>query len=112
MNTSLFRYFKVSSSYAIFHAEIEKFRQIMTKNGYPEKFFDKIVHSFLNKIFEKVPTELIAPKRVVIFFHYHILACTLFKFGNKSLNYFPLPIRIFNYGVFFDGTKIVIFFSI
>ena len=39
----------------------------MTKNGYPEKFFDKIVRSFLNKIFEKAPTELIAPKRVVIF---------------------------------------------
>ena len=30
----------------------------MTKNGYPEKFFDKVV---VNKIFEKAPTELIAP---------------------------------------------------
>ena len=39
----------------------------MTKNGYPEKFFDKIVRSFLNKIFEKALTELIAPKRVVVF---------------------------------------------
>ena len=68
INTLLFRYFNISSSYAIFHAEIEKFRQIMTKNGYPDKFFDKIVRSFLNKIFEKAPTELIAPKRLVIFF--------------------------------------------
>ena len=40
----------------------------MTKNGYPEKFFDEIVRSFLNKILEKAPTELIAPKRVVVFF--------------------------------------------
>ena len=39
----------------------------MTKNGYSEKFFDKIVRSFLNKIFEKAPTELIVPKRVVVF---------------------------------------------
>ena len=46
INTLLFRYFNISSSYAIFHAEIEKFRQIMTKNGYPEKFFDKVVRSF------------------------------------------------------------------
>ena len=68
INTLLFRYFNISSSYAIFHAEIEKFRQIMTKNGYPDKFFDKIVRSFLNKIFEKAPTKLIAPKRLVIFF--------------------------------------------
>ena len=58
INTLLFRYFNISSSYAIFHAEIEKFRQIMTKNGYPEKFFDEVVRSFLNKIFEKAPTEL------------------------------------------------------
>ena len=54
INTLLFRYFNISSSYAIFHAEIEK-------------FFDKIVRSFLNKIFEKAPTELIASKRLVIF---------------------------------------------
>ena len=39
----------------------------MTTNGYPEKFFDKVVRSFSNKIFEKAPTELIAPKRLVIF---------------------------------------------
>ena len=53
INTLLFRYFNISSSYAIFHAQIEKFRQIMTKNGYPEKFFDKIVRSFLNKFSKK-----------------------------------------------------------
>ena len=35
------------------------------------------------------------PLKEWLFFHYHILACTLFKFGNKSLNYFPLPIRVF-----------------
>ena len=39
----------------------------MTKNGYPEMFFDKITLSLLNKIFEKAPTELIAQKRLVIF---------------------------------------------
>ena len=39
----------------------------MTKNDYPEKLFNKIVRLFLNKIFEKAPTELIAPKRVVVF---------------------------------------------
>ena len=60
----------------------------MTKNGYPEKFFDKIVCSFLNKIFEKAPSELIAPIKEWLFFHYHILACTLFKFGNKDCHLF------------------------
>ena len=98
MNT-LLRYFNISSSYAIFHAEIEKFRQIMTKNRYPETFFfDEIVRLFL------ASTELIAPKKVVVLYH-HMLAYTLFNFQNKSLNYFPLPIRIFSYGKYFDRYK-------
>ena len=64
INTLLFRHFNISSSYA----EVEKFKKIMNLNGYPEKFFDRIVRSFLNKIFEKPsstsePTE---PKRIVL----------------------------------------------
>ena len=38
INTLLFRYFNISSSYAIFDAEVEKFKKIMSLNGYPEKF--------------------------------------------------------------------------
>ena len=69
INTLLFRYFNTSSSYAIFHAEVEKFKKIMNLNGYPEKFFDRIVRSFLNKIFEKPSStsEPIVPKRIVLF---------------------------------------------
>ena len=69
INTLLFRYFNISSSYAIFHAEVEKFKKIMNLNGYPEKFFDRIVRSFLNKIFEKPSStsEPIEPKRIVLF---------------------------------------------
>ena len=104
INTLLFRYFNISSSYAIFHAEIEKFRQIMTKNGYPEKFFDKVVRSFLNKIFEKAPTELIAPKRLVIF-SLPYTGLHSIQIRKQIINCFPLPIRIFNYGVFFDRYK-------
>ena len=38
-------------------------------NGYPEIFFDRIVRSFLNKIFEKPSStaEPIKPKRIVLF---------------------------------------------
>ena len=69
INTLLFRYFNISSSYAIFHAEVEKFKKIMNLNGYLEKFFDRIVRSFLNKIFEKPSStsEPIEPKRIVLF---------------------------------------------
>ena len=69
INTLLFRYFNISSSYAIFDAEVEKFKKIMSLNGYPEKIFDRLVRSFFNKIFEKPssvskPNE---PKRIVLF---------------------------------------------
>ena len=33
ISTLLFRYFNISSSYAIFHAEVEKFKKIMILNG-------------------------------------------------------------------------------
>ena len=43
----LFRYFNISSSYAIFHAEDEKFKKIiMILTGYRKNFFDRIVRSF------------------------------------------------------------------
>ena len=70
INTLLFRYFNISSSYAIFHAEVEKFKKIMNLNGYPEKFFDRIVRSFLNKILFEKPSstsEPIEPKSIVLF---------------------------------------------
>ena len=42
----------------------------MNLNGYPEKFFGRIVRSFLNKIFEKPSSTsepIIEPKRIVLF---------------------------------------------
>ena len=67
--TLLFRYFNITASYAIFHAEVEKFKKIMILNDYPENFFDRIVRSFFNKIFEK-PSNTSEPherKRIVLF---------------------------------------------
>ena len=46
INTLLFRFFNISSSYAIFHAKVKKFKKIMNLNGYPEKLLDRIVRSF------------------------------------------------------------------
>ena len=69
ISTVLFRYFNISSSYAIFHAEVKKFKKIMISNGYPEKSFDRIVRSFVNKIFEKQSSvsEPSEPNWIVLF---------------------------------------------
>ena len=89
------------------HAEVEKFKKIMNLNGYPEKFFDRIVRSFLNKIFEKPSStsEPIEPKRIVLF--------TLPFLGLHSVQirnqinklYFPRRIHIFKFVAFFDLCK-------
>ena len=89
------------------HAEVEKFKKIMNLNGYPEKFFDRIVRSFLNKIFEKPSStsEPIEPKRIVLF--------TLPFSGLHSVQirnqinklYFPRLIHIFKFVAFFDLCK-------
>ena len=69
INTLLFRYFNISSSYATFHAEVGKFKKIMNLNSYPETFFDRIVRSFLNKISKKPSStsEPIELKRIALF---------------------------------------------
>ena len=106
INTLLFRYFNISSSYAIFHAEVEKFKKIMNLNGYPEKFFDRIVRSFLNKIFEKPSStsEPIEPKGL-FFSRFLFQPYIPFKFEIKLTNYFPRLIHIFKFVAFFDLCK-------
>ena len=43
--TLLFRYFNICSSYAIFHKELENFKKVMLKNGFPTKFLDSCVRN-------------------------------------------------------------------
>ena len=44
INTLLFCYFNVSSSCAIFHVEVEKFKKIMILNGYFNKFKKTVIY--------------------------------------------------------------------
>ena len=106
INTLLFRYFNISSSYAIFHAEVEKFKKIMSLNGYPDKLFDRIVRSFLNKIFEKPSStsEPIEPKRIVLFTR-PFSGLHSVQIRNQINKLFPRLIHIFKFVAFFDLCK-------
>ena len=44
------RCFNICSSYEIFNVELEKLKQILLNNGYPSRFIDCCVKSFLDKI--------------------------------------------------------------
>ena len=51
LNTLLYRAYAISSSYVIFHAEIQKLKGILVKNAFPLYFIDNSIRKFLNKRF-------------------------------------------------------------
>ena len=54
--TLLDRYFKICSSYYLFHAEVVKLKTFLINNGYPKNFLDRCTCSFLNRIFAPTNT--------------------------------------------------------
>ena len=53
------RYFRICSSWSMFHQQLIPLREIFQKNGYPDNFIDRCFKLFLNRIHilkEKNPT--------------------------------------------------------
>ena len=44
------RYFNISSSYSLFHTEVENFKKIFICNGYPASFIDKCIRLFFKTL--------------------------------------------------------------
>ena len=63
LSTLLFRYFSICSSYALFHLEVRKFKEIFLRNGYPIGLIDSCIKKFLEKIFKKKDTLYTVPKK-------------------------------------------------
>ena len=65
----VFRSFTICSDMPKFHQEICKIKDIFIKNGYSERFLDKCVKTFLNKVF--IPKRIIqtAEKKQVTIVH-------------------------------------------
>jgi hypothetical protein len=55
----LYRFFSICSSYENFHVQLELFRNVFNRNGYPTRLFDRCLRVFLDKIFQ--------PKKVMYF---------------------------------------------
>ena len=45
------RYFKICSSYQVFHLEVLQLKNLLLRNGYPSAFFEHCLGVFLDKIF-------------------------------------------------------------
>ena len=46
-----------------FHFEIEKLKEILLSNGYSNKFIDKYILKFMNKLYIKKPVMLTVPEK-------------------------------------------------
>ena len=46
-----------------FHYEIEKLKEILLSKGYSNKFIDKCISKFMNKLYIKKPVMLTVPKK-------------------------------------------------
>ena len=46
-----------------FHFEIEKLKEILLSNGYSNKFINKCISKFMNKLYIKKPVMLAVPKK-------------------------------------------------
>ena len=57
VSTIIFHSFTICSDMPKFHQEICKIKYIFIKNGYSERFLDKCVKTFLNKVF--IPKQII-----------------------------------------------------
>ena len=67
LSTLLYRAYMINASYKSLHEEIENLKKIFKRNAYPDKFLEKCVYRFFNKIFEKrLPPEAPDPKKEVM----------------------------------------------
>ena len=55
--------FCLVSDMSKFHFEIEKLKEILLSNGYSNKFIDKCISKFMNKLYIKKPVMLTVPKK-------------------------------------------------
>ena len=80
VSTIIFRSLTICSDMPKFHQEICKIKDIFIKNGYSERFIDKCVKTFFNKVFIPEPIIQTAEKKqVTIFVPYMGMISTEFK---------------------------------
>ena len=56
-------FFCLVSDMSKFHFEIEKLKEILLSNKYSNKFIDKCIPKFMNKLYIKKPVMLTVPKK-------------------------------------------------
>ena len=66
LETMLFCCFSICYSYKTFHKDIVKLKEIFKRNSYPEKFKDRCIKNFLNKLHVPKVVEIPASREQLI----------------------------------------------
>ena len=66
VHTLLNRCFNLSFDFLKFHHEVDKFKKILSKNAYPQKFVDKCIQKVLNNMYIQAPKVPSVPKKELI----------------------------------------------
>ena len=83
----LFRAYKINSSYASLHEEIERLKDIFRRNAYKSSFIDRCIFRFLNKTREsKLPVHTAPKKEVSIILPF--LGSTSWRVKNELMRTF------------------------
>ena len=115
VHTLLNRCFNLSSDFLKFHHEVDKLKNILSKNAYPQKFIDKCIQKFLNNMFiqrQQIPSVLKKELRITLPYlgkMSQIVKTRLTKTLNKHMKFCKLRVifqtnnRLRNYFRFKDS---------
>ena len=87
------RAFKISSSYIIFHNELEKIKILLQKNMYPKSVIDNQIKTFLDKQFT-VDSVTTSEKQKSLQFRLPYIGHFSHKTRKKFMNIFVKTIRL------------------
>ena len=118
VHTLLNRCFNLSSDFLKFHHEVDKLKNILSKNAYPQKFIDKCIQKFLNNMFiQRLQIPSVPKKELRITLPYlgkmsQIVKTRLTKTLNKHMKFCKLRVifqtnnRLRNYFRFKDSVHL------
>ena len=88
ISSLLHRFFNTCSSYEKFHAQLDKFRMIFNRNGYPTRIFDRCKPSWIKRFIPR--NWFIVCLRKLFIFAFLKLEGILFKFALVSHSFSPM----------------------
>ena len=110
IKTMLHRAYKICSTWALFHAEVRRLKQLFTNNNFPASLIDDTIKQFLDKRVRTTPaTNQTEEKKTVLYYRYQM--SPQYKQEEKNLrkilhNHVSAPATNFELHIFYKNKKL------